>query len=122
MTVKVISVKERGNAAKHKRKGKESPVSYRMDEVTVDEAETKRMIEQYSGSALAQSRGWTDEYLKNHFPAVRAKYFIAYDRTKTSLDDGDIDRFFYLTEDTETGQWAVIDASTDGQPAAEESR
>lgn len=98
---------------------KEYTLEVRIREISVDEAETQRMIGNYAGSELAQSRGWTDEYLAEHFLAVRAKYYVEYDHTRTFLEDGDIDQFFYLIEDTETGLWTIIDNSTDGQPAAE---
>ena len=100
---------------------KEYTLEVRIREISADEAETQRMIGNYAGSELAQSRGWTDEYLAEHFLAVRAKYYVEYDHTKTFLEDGDIDQFFYLIEDTETGLWTIIDNSTDGQPAAERS-
>lgn len=100
---------------------KEYTLEVRIREISVDKAETKRMIGNYTGSELAQSRGWTDEYLAEHFLAVRAKYYVEYDHTRTFLEDGDIDQFFYLIEDTETGLWTIIDNSTNGQPAAERS-
>lgn len=100
---------------------KEYTLEVRIREISVDKAETKRMIGNYAGSELAQSRGWTDEYLAEHFLAVRAKYYVEYDHTRTFLEDGDIDQFFYLIEDTETGLWTIIDNSTDGQPAAEKT-
>lgn len=100
---------------------KEYTLEVRIREISVDEAETQRMIGNYAGSELAQSRGWTDEYLAEHFLAVRAKYYVEYDHTRTFLEDGDIDQFFYLIEDMETGLWTIIDNSTDGQPAAERS-
>ncbi len=100
---------------------KEYTLEVRIREISVDEAETKRMIGNYTGSELAQSRGWTDEYLAEHFLAVRAKYYVEYDHTRTFLEDGGIDQFFYLIEDMETGLWTIIDNSTDGQPAAERS-
>lgn len=100
---------------------KEYTLGVRVREISVDEAETKRMIGNYAGSELAQSRGWTDEYLAEHFLAVRAKYYVEYDHTRTFLEDGDIDQFFYLIEDMETGLWTIIDNSTNGQPAAERS-
>lgn len=100
---------------------KEYTLEVRIREISVDEAETQRMIGNYAGSELAQSRGWTDEYLAEHFLAVRAKYYVEYDHTRTFLEDGDIDQFFYLIEDTETGLWTIIDNSTDGQPAGERS-
>lgn len=98
---------------------KEYTLEVRIREISVDKAETKRMIGNYAGSELAQSRGWTDEYLAEHFLAVRAKYYVEYDHTRTFLEDGDIDQFFYLIEDMETGLWTIIDNSTNGQPAAE---
>lgn len=97
---------------------KEYTLTVRIDEISVDETETKRMIERYTGSELAQSRGWTDDYLAEHFLAVRAKYYVEYDHTKTFLDDGNIDQFFYLIEDTESGVWTIIDNSTNGEPTA----
>ncbi len=100
---------------------KEYTLEVRVREISVDEAETKRMIGNYTGSELAQSRGWTDAYLAEHFLAIRAKYYVEYDHTKTFMEDGDIDQFFYLIEDTETGFWTIIDNSTNGQPAAERS-
>lgn len=100
---------------------KEYTLEVRIREISVDEAETQRMIGNYAGSELAQSRGWTDEYLAEHFLTVRAKYYVEYDHTRTFLEDGDIDQFFYLIEDMETGLWTIIDNSTNGQPAAERS-
>jgi len=100
---------------------KEYTLEVRIREISVDEAETQRMIGNYAGSELAQSRGWTDEYLAEHFLAVRAKYYVEYDHTRTFLEDGDIDQFFYLIEDMETGLWTIIDNSTDGQPAGEKT-
>lgn len=100
---------------------KEYTLEVRIREISVDKAETKRMIGNYTGSELAQSRGWTDVYLAEHFLAVRAKYYVEYDHTRTFLEDGDIDQFFYLIEDMETGLWTIIDNSTNGQPAAERS-
>ena len=96
-------------------------LAVQIEEITVDEAETKRMIENYMGSELAQSRGWSDAYLAEHFLAVRAKYYVEYDHTKTFMEDGHIDQFFYLVEDVETGLWTITDNSTNGQPAAEKA-
>ena len=37
-----------------------------------------------------------------------------YDHTKTFMEDGHIDQFFYLVEDAETGLWTIVDNSTNG--------
>lgn len=76
---------------------------------SVEDAETKRVIEMYTGSELAKARGWTDEYLSEHFVVVWAKYYVEYDHTKTFMNDGYTEQYFYLTEDAETGEWTIID-------------
>lgn len=88
---------------------KEYTISVRVDEIEVDETETARVIEMYSGSELAEARGWTDEYLAEHFVVVRAKYYVEYDHTKTFLSDGCTEQYFYLTRDTKTGEWTIAD-------------
>ena len=81
----------------------------RVDEIKVDEDETARVVEMYSGSELAQARGWTDEYLAEHFVVVWANYYVEYDHAKTFMNDGDTEQFFYLTQSVETREWTIID-------------
>ena len=89
--------------------GKEYTISVRVDEVKVDESETERILQMYSGSDLAKDRGWTDEYLAEHFVVVWAKYYVEYDHTKTFLDDGLTEQYFYLTQDIKSGKWTISD-------------
>lgn len=89
--------------------GKEYTISVRVDKIKVDDNETKHVIEQYSGSELAKARGWTDEYLAEHFVVVWARYYVEYDHTKTFMDDGYTEQYFYLMQDVETGKWTIID-------------
>lgn len=88
---------------------KEYTLSVRIDEIKVDVDETMRIAAMYSGSGLAQARGWTDEILADHFVVVWAKYYVEYDHTKTFMDDGYTEQYFYLTQNTETGEWTIID-------------
>ena len=88
---------------------KEYTISVRVDEIKVDESETERIIQMYTGSDLAKARGWTDEYLAEHFVVVWAKYYVEYDHTKTFLDDGYTEQYFYLTQDTKSGEWTISD-------------
>ncbi len=99
--------------------GKEYTITVRVDEVKVDESETERVVRMYMGSDLAQSRGWTDEYLKEHFVVVLAKYYVEYDHTKTFRKDGHVEQYFYLTEDTETGEWEIADSASPRTGVAE---
>lgn len=89
--------------------GKEYTIAVRVDETEIDEEETARVRARYTGSDLAEARGWTDEYLAEHFIVVWAKYYVEYDHTKTFLDDGYTEQFFYLTQDAETGEWTITD-------------
>lgn len=76
----------------------------------VDDAETQRLIGLYAGSELAQSRGWSETYLQEHFVVVRAVYYAEYDHTKTPLADGETVWFYHLTRDPETGLWTIEDS------------
>lgn len=88
---------------------KEYTLSVRVDEIRIDEDETRRIRESYSGSELAKVRGWTDEYLAEHFVVVWVKYHVKYDHSKTFMNDGDTEQYFYLTQDERTGEWTIID-------------
>ncbi len=58
-------------------------------------------------SDLARERGWSEELLSSHFAAVKAKYYIEYDHTKTFIDDGYTEQYFYLIE--ENGSWVIVE-------------
>lgn len=88
---------------------KEYTISLRVEEIKIDEDETARVKAMYSGSKLAEARGWTDEYLEEHFIVVWAKYYTEYDHTKTFLDDGYTEQHFYLTQDAKSGEWTISD-------------
>ncbi len=88
---------------------KDYTITVRVDEIKIDKDETARVRAEYTGSDLAEARGWTDEYLAEHFIVVWAKYYVEYDHTKTFLDDGCTEQFFYLTQNVQTGEWTIID-------------
>lgn len=89
--------------------GKEYTIAVRVDEIKIDGEETARVRARYIGSELAEAWGWTNEYLENHFVVVWAKYYVEYDHTKTFLDDGFTEQYFYLTEDEKAGAWTIIE-------------
>lgn len=97
---------------------KDYTLGVRVDEIRVDDDETTRIIFMYSGSELAEARGWTDEYLAEHFVVVWAKYYVEYDHTKTFINDGYTEQYFYLTEDTETRKWTIVDNTSPSTDAA----
>ena len=89
--------------------GKDYTITVRVDEIRIDEAETARVKARYIGSELAEAWGWTEEYLEEHFIVVWAKYYVEYDHTKTFLDDGPTEQYFYLSEDVKTGGWIIVE-------------
>lgn len=89
--------------------GKDYTITVRVDEIRIDEAETARVKARYIGSELAEAWGWTEEYLEKNLIVVWAKYYVEYDHTKTFLDDGPTEQYFYLTEDVKTGEWTIVE-------------
>ena len=78
----------------------------------IDGEETKRIADRYSGSDLAAAWGWTDAYLAGHFVAAKAAYYVEYDHTKTSMNDGHTEQYFCLAQNVETGAWTIIDTTS----------
>ena len=91
--------------------GKDYTVRIEIESVEVDEAETQRVIERFISGTIADRRGWSDEYLANHFIVVKAVYYAEYDSTKTTRSDGNIVQYFYLTRDVNSGEWTIVDNS-----------
>lgn len=87
-------------------------LSMEVESCEADTAETLRNIIRYKGSDLAKSRGWSDEMLENRFIVIRAVYDAAYDHTKTPLDDGRQEAYFYLADPENTGVYTIVDSST----------
>ena len=88
---------------------KDYTLTVRVEEIKIDEDETARVRAGYMGSDLAKARGWTDEYLAEHFIVVWAKYYVEYDHAKTFLSDGYTEQFFYLTQNEKNGKWTITD-------------
>ena len=84
----------------------------------VDMEKTAQVAENYFGSELAQSRGWTYETFTQGFLVVRSKYYVEYDHTKTSLQDGDLVQDFWVVLDPDSQEWTIVDSAT----VAEESQ
>ncbi len=91
---------------------KDYTIAVSFGEAEVDDTETQRQVDRYKGSELAEKRGWTETYLKEHFLIVKAYYYVEYDHTKTFMNDGDLEQYFYLTRDIDTGLWSIIDNSS----------
>lgn len=79
--------------------------------VEVDQAETERVVERFIKGVIADRRGWSDEYLAEHFVVVKAVYDAEYDHAQTTRSDGEVTMYFYLTRDVDSGAWTIVDNS-----------
>jgi len=91
--------------------GKDYTISIKVESIEIDKAETARVVEKFISGAIAERRGWSDEYLAEHFIVVKAVYYAEYDRTKTTRSDGNVVQYFYLTQDIDSGKWTIVDNS-----------
>ena len=82
-------------------------ISMNVLKAEVDDAETQRHIKGYKGSELAETRGWTDEYLDQHFIVVKVIYECELDHNKTFMNDGLLESYVFLTRDPESGVWTI---------------
>lgn len=91
--------------------GKDYTVKIEVNSVEIDEAETERVVERFIKGVIAERRGWSDEYLAEHFLVVRAVYYAEYDHAQTTRSDGEVTMYFYLTQDVNSGTWTIVDNS-----------
>lgn len=91
--------------------GKDYTISIEVESVEIDEAETVRVVERFISGVIADWRGWSDEYLAEHFIVVKAVYYAEYDHTQTTRSDGNVVQYFYLTRDVDSGKWTIVDNS-----------
>ncbi len=90
-------------------KDKDYVISLSIDKVEISNEETARIKEMYSGSELANTNGWTDEFIAENMIAVYAKYTVDYDNTKVPYNEGELEHYFYLIRDDENSPWLIWD-------------
>ncbi|MEA3422286.1 MAG: hypothetical protein U9Q80_00505 [Bacillota bacterium] len=91
---------------------KEYILFVKVEEISTDEPETKRVVEYYTGSELAKRRGGTEEDLQGRFVVIYARYYVEYDGTKTFYDSGHLEQYFFLLQDRGSGNWTIVDNSS----------
>lgn len=91
--------------------GKDYAIKIDVKSVGIDKAETERAVEGFIKGVIAERNGWSDEYLAEHFLAVKAVYYAEYDHAQTTRSDGEVTMYFYLTRDAGSGEWTIVDNS-----------
>ncbi len=90
---------------------KDYTTKIKVKSVEIDAAETERVVERFIKGTIAERRGWSDEYLAEHFLVVKAVYDAEYDHAQTTRSDGEVVMYFYLTQDLDNGEWTIVDNS-----------
>lgn len=91
--------------------GKDYTIKTEVKSIEIDEAETAHTVERFLNGPIPEWNNWSNEYLAEHFLAVKAVYYAEYDHTQTTRNDGEITMYFYLTQDVDSGEWTIIDNS-----------
>ncbi|HOG46127.1 MAG TPA: M56 family metallopeptidase [Anaerolineae bacterium] len=86
-------------------------ISLMVHKVEVSERVTQVMKAQYSGSDLAQRRGWTDEYIAENMIVVYADYTVDYDNAVAPYDEGTLTQVFILVRDDPSSPWLIWDSA-----------
>ncbi len=84
-------------------------------EVVVSDEETTQIQKRYSGSDLAKSYGWSDEFIAKNMIAVSAQYTVGYDNTKVPYHGGEHTQVFYLVRDNADSVWLIWDSGSPSQ-------
>jgi hypothetical protein len=103
--------KETVRSAIENQVGKDYTISVEVESIEIDGTETVRVVESFISGVIAERRGWSDEYLAEHFIVVKAVYYAEYDHTQTTRSDGNVVQYFYLTRDIDSGEWTIVDNS-----------
>lgn len=98
-------------AAIENQRKKEYAIKIKIESIETDPAETQRVVDRFIRGVIADRRGWSDEFLAEHFVVVKAVYYAEYDPALTTRADGNIVQFFYLTRDPDNGEWSIVDNS-----------
>jgi hypothetical protein len=90
-------------------------LSLTIGKVAVSDEETAQIKKRYSGSDLAKSHGWSDEFIAKNLIAVSAQYTVQYDNTKVPYPDGEQNQVFYLVRDNPDSRWLIWDSGSPSQ-------
>lgn len=90
---------------------REYTLNFEIISIEIDPNESERIINTYKGSELAKERRWSNELLDDLI-AIKTIYYIEYDHSKTFIDDGYTEQYFYLIKDNSSETWEIINISS----------
>lgn len=90
-------------------------LSLTIGKVAISDKATAQIQKRYSGSDLAKSHGWSDEFIAKNMIAVSAQYTVEYDNTKVPYPDGEQTQVFYLVRDNPDSGWLIWDSGSPSQ-------
>lgn len=90
---------------------KKYTLDFEIISIEIDPNESERIINTYKESELAKERRWSNEVLDDLI-AIKTIYYIEYDHSKTFIDDGYTEQYFYLIKDDSSEDWEIIDIAS----------
>ena len=90
---------------------KEYTLDFEIISIEIDPNESERIINTYKESELAKKRRWSNEVLDDLI-AIKTIYYTEYDHSKTFIDDGYTEQYFYLIKDDPSEDWEIIDIAS----------
>lgn len=87
-------------------------LSLTIGKIAISDAETAQIRKRYSGSDLAKSHGWSDEFIAKNMIAVSAQYTVQYDNTKIPNPNGEQTQVFYLVRGAPDSGWLIWDSGS----------
>jgi len=105
-------IEEKQRAFTKETTGEFGVISLTVEKVDVSDEETQRIQQRYTRSELAQSRGWSDEYLSENMIVVSTQYTVDYDNTKVPYMEGTLTQDFILIRNNQDSPWLIWDTSS----------
>lgn len=90
---------------------KEYTLDFEIISIEIDPNESERIINTYKESELAKKRRWSNEVLDDLI-AIKTIYYTEYDHSKTFIDDGYTEQYFYLIKDDSSEDWEIMDIAS----------
>ncbi len=104
-------IEEQQRAFTKEANGEFGVISLTVHTVEASDRVTQALKERYSGSDLAQGRGWSDEYIAENMIVVYADYTVDYDNTKVPYSEGTLTEVFTLVRDDPGSPWLIWDSA-----------
>lgn len=87
--------------------------SFVLKDIRISDRETTAMRRAYSGSVLAQHKGWSDDFINENMLIVTVEYIVEYDHTRVPYSVGHAFEPFILIRENAEAPWLIWNIQDD---------